>query len=225
MSQNPNWPGFSSESSQGDGPGGSLIETLRRFRQLRTGQERCELCSIGLAPNHRHLLEISNRRIVCTCDPCALRFQDVVGGRFKLIPRDVWDLREFSLSDVEWENLALPINLAFFFYSTPEKKMRALYPSPAGATESLLPLAAWISLAKRNSRLRSLQSDVEALLVNRIGTKREYYVVPIDVCFELVGLIRVHWRGLSGGEAVWRQVEGFFSRLSANARPLPASSS
>jgi Family of unknown function (DUF5947) len=198
---------------------------LRRFRQLRTRQERCELCSIGLAPNHRHLLEISNRRIVCTCDPCALRFQDVVGGRFKLIPRDVWDLREFSLSDVEWENLALPINLAFFFYSTPEKKMRALYPSPAGATESLLPLAAWISLAKRNSRLRSLQSDVEALLVNRIGTKREYYVVPIDVCFELVGLIRVHWRGLSGGEAVWRQVEGFFSRLSANARPLPASSS
>ena len=103
--------------------------------------------------------------------------------------------------------------------------MRALYPSPAGATESLLPLAAWISLAERNSRLRSLQSDVEALLVNRIGTKREYYVVPIDVCFELVGLIRVHWRGLSGGEAVWRQVEGFFSRLSANARPLPASSS
>ena len=225
MSQNPNWPGFSGDSSQRDGARGSLIETLRRFRQPRTGQERCELCSVGLSPNHRHLLEISNRRIVCTCDPCALRFQDVVGGRFKLIPRDVWDLREFSLSDVEWENLALPINLAFFFYSTPDKKMQALYPSPAGATESLLPLAAWISLAERNSRLRSLQSDVEALLVNRIGTKRQYYVVPIDVCFELVGLIRVHWRGLSGGDAVWQQVEGFFARLSANARPLPASSS
>jgi hypothetical protein len=71
----------------------------------------------------------------------------VVGGRFKLIPRDVWDLAQFSLSDVEWENLALPINLAFFFYSTPEKKMKALYPSPASATESLLPLAAWNSLA------------------------------------------------------------------------------
>jgi Family of unknown function (DUF5947) len=225
VSQNPNWPGFSGDSSQRDGARGSLIETLRRFRQPRTGQERCELCNVGLSTNHRHLLEISNRRIVCTCDPCALRFQDVVGGRFKLIPRDVWDLREFSLSDVEWENLALPINLAFFFYSTPDKKMQALYPSPAGATESLLPLAAWISLAERNSRLRSLQSDVEALLVNRIGTKRQYYVVPIDVCFELVGLIRMHWRGLSGGDAVWQQVEGFFARLSANARPLPASSS
>src|SRR5258708_20838119 len=225
MSQNPNWPGFTGESSQGDGQGGSLIKTLRRFRQPRTTPERCELCNVGLSPNHRHVLEMSKTRIVCTCDPCALRFQDVVGGRFKLIPRDIWDLPQFSLSDVEWENLALPISLAFFFYSTPDKKMQALYPSPAGATESLLPLAAWISLAERNSRLRSLQSDVEALLVNRIGTKRQYYVVPIDVCFELVGLIRVHWRGLSGGDAVWQQVEGFFARLSANARPLPASSS
>jgi hypothetical protein len=141
-----------------------------------------------------------------------------------LIPRDIWDLPQFSLSDVEWENLALPINLAFFFYSSPEKKMKALYPSPAGATESLLPLAAWNSLAERNSRLRTMQSDVEAFLINRVGTKREYYVVPIDVCFELVGLIRVHWRGLSGGDVVWSQVENFFARLSGNARPVPAAS-
>ncbi len=139
-------------------------------------------------------------------------------------PRDIWDLPQFSLSDVEWENLALPINLAFFFYSSPEKKMKALYPSPAGATESLLPLAAWNSLAERNSRLRTMQSDVEAFLINRVGTKREYYVVPIDVCFELVGLIRVHWRGLSGGDVVWSQVENFFARLSGNARPVPAAS-
>ena len=224
MSQNPNWPGFTGESSQGDGQGGSLIKTLRRFRQPRTAPERCELCNVGLSPNHRHLLEMSNTRIVCSCDPCALRFQDVVGGRFKLIPRDIWDLPQFSLSDVEWENLALPINLAFFFYSSSEKKMKALYPSPAGATESLLPLATWNSLAERNSQLRTMQSDVEAFLVNRVGTKREYYVVPIDVCFELVGLIRVHWRGLSGGDAVWSQVENFFARLRANTRSVPASS-
>src|SRR5258705_13571311 len=85
MSQNPNWPGFIGESSQGDGQGGSLIKTLRRFRQPRTTPERCELCNVGLSPNHRHVLEMSKTRIVCTCDPCALRFQDVVGGRFKLI--------------------------------------------------------------------------------------------------------------------------------------------
>lgn len=96
-----------------------------------------------------------------------------------------------------------------------------MYPSPAGATESLLPLAAWNALAERNPRLSIMQSDVEAFLVNRVGVKREYYIVPIDVCFELVGLIRVHWRGLSGGDVVWREVETFFVRLGADARPAP----
>jgi hypothetical protein len=213
------------ESSHGGGHGGGgVIRTLRRFRRPENVQERCELCGVGLSRNHRHLLEISKSRIVCTCDPCALRFQDVVEGRFKLIPKDAWCLPQFSLSDAEWENLALPINLAFFFYSTLEKKMKALYPSPAGATESLLPLAAWNSLAERDPRVRTMQSDVEALLANRVGTKREYYVVPIDVCFELVGLIRMHWRGLSGGDAVWQQVEAFFAQLNANARCAPAPS-
>jgi uncharacterized protein DUF5947 len=139
-----------------------------------------------------------------------------------LVPRDVWRLPEFGLSDVEWENLALPINLAFFFSSSAEKKMKAMYPGPAGATESLLPLGAWKSLTERNPRLSTMESDVEAFLVNRVGTKRDYYVVPIDACFELVGLIRMHWRGLSGGDAVWHEVETFFARLSANARPAPA---
>ncbi|HZC35651.1 MAG TPA: DUF5947 family protein [Chthoniobacterales bacterium] len=202
-----------------------MIKTLRRFRQPQAVEERCELCSAGLSPKHRHLLEIPSSRVVCTCDPCALRFQDVVGGRFKLIPRDIWRLGQSSVPDAEWENLALPINLAFFFYSTPERKMKALYPSPAGATESLLPLAAWNALTKRNPRLATMQSDVEAFLVNRIGAEREYYVVPIDICFELVAIVRMHWRGLSGGDSVWQEVERFFARLSAEARPVPAPSS
>jgi hypothetical protein len=63
-----------------------------------------------------------------------------------------------------------------------------------------------------------MSPDVEALLVNRVGTKRDYYLVPIDVCFELVGLIRVHWRGLSGGDLVWDEIEKFFARLKDAAR-------
>ena len=224
VNENPMLPGSAGGGSQPTGQDESLVKTLRRFRQRRPAEESCELCSAGLSPNHRHLLEISNSRIVCTCDPCALRFQDVVGGRFKLIPRDVWHLPQLSLSAVEWENVALPINLAFFFYSTPEKKMKALYPSPAGATESLLPLAAWNSLAEKNPLLAKMQTDVEAFIVNRVGIKREYYVVPIDVCFELVGLVRSHWRGLSGGDVVWQQVDGFFARLKARARSTPAPS-
>ena len=160
---------------------------------------------------------MTTQKIVCACDACALRFQDVVEGRFKLISRDAVALPDFAMADADWENFALPINLAFFFYSTPRKKMMAYYPSPAGATESLLPLDAWKALVSQNPPLQKLQPDVEALLVNRAGKARNYFIAPIDKCYELVGTIRMHWRGLSGGQEVWDKIESFFSDLKANA--------
>jgi hypothetical protein len=99
----------------------------------------------------------------------------------------------------------------------------ALYPSPAGATESLLPLDAWQEIAADHPAVRAMQPDVEALLVNRLGLSRgfsnpEYYIVPIDECFKLVGLIRGHWRGLSGGTDVWQQMAQFFADLKRKAQ-------
>jgi hypothetical protein len=197
----------------------SAFSALRRFARpaARTVLERCELCNLVLPPVHRHLLELATRKVACSCDPCALLFQNAAGGRFKLIPRDARALPNFQMTDAEWESLALPIDLAFFFYSTPAGKMTALYPSPAGPTESLLPLTAWESLVRQNRALAEMEADVEALLVNRAGNAREYFLAPIDACYELVGTIRMHWRGLSGGEEVWREIEGFFSRLREQA--------
>jgi hypothetical protein len=200
--------------------GESVFSTLRRFAQPRATRKRCELCSVGLAAEHRHMLEMSNHQVVCTCDSCALRFQSVLDGRFKLIPRDVRSLPELQITDVEWEKLALPIDLAFFFRSSAENRTKAIYPSPAGATESLLPLPAWDTLVEDNPALARMESDVEALLINRVESKREYYLAPVDVCFELVGLIRLHWRGLAGGEKVWAEIDKFFSRLQAGSYPM-----
>lgn len=184
------------------------------------------MCGLTLAHEHRHLL--ATRKIVCSCDPCALRFQDVVGGKFKLIPRAARLLADFQIDDARWDDLALPISLVFFFHDTPTGKLTALYPGPAGVTESLLPLAAWEDLVLANPALARMEPDVEALLVNRVGSAREYFIAPIDVCFELVGLIRLHWRGLSGGTEVWHEIDGFFARLQARSireevigRPLP----
>jgi len=203
----------------------SSFATLRRFARVPRSNsttpapevEHCELCNIRLAPAHRHLLEMATRRIVCSCDPCALRFENVIEGKFKLIPRDARLLPNFQMSDAEWEELALPISLAFFFYDTPNRKMAAYYPSPAGATESLLPLTAWETLVGANPVLRDMRPDVETLLVNRVRETREYFLAPIDVCFELVGSIRIHWRGFSGGEEVWREIDRFFARLRGEA--------
>ncbi len=193
----------------------SSFAALRRFAKApqQPVLERCELCNLVLPPIHRHLLDMETRQVACSCDPCALLFQNAVGAKFKLIPRDAQPLPDFHMTDAEWEGLSLPISLAFFFYDTPNEKMAAYYPSPAGATESLLPLTAWETLVVANPILRDMQPDVETLLVNRVNDTREYFIAPIDVCFELVGLIRIHWRGFSGGEDVWREINGFFARL------------
>ena len=155
------------------------------------------------------MLEMATRKIVCACDAYTMTFVPVVEGRFKVIPRDARALPEFQMSDADWENFSLPINLAFFFYNTPNEKMVALYPSPAGATESLLPLTAWETLVRQNPILAELQPDVEALLIDRAAGAHHHFIAPIDKCFELVGLIRLHWKGFSGGENVWREIEKF----------------
>jgi hypothetical protein len=201
------------------------LNVLRRFAKPRAatnpvGPERCELCRAALPASHRHLLEMASRQVVCACDPCALRFEGVIGGRFKLIPRDPRALPGFRLSDAQWANLAIPIGLAFFFFSTPEGKLTAMYPSPAGATESLLPLTAWEELVSENPQLARMEPDTEALLVNRLGSLPSHYIAPIDACYELVGLIRLHWRGLSGGDLLWQHIEEFFARLERQAGGL-----
>jgi hypothetical protein len=69
--------------------------------------------------------------------------------------------------------------------------------------------------------LSEMMPDVEALLVNRVGAARgvpaAYYLVPIDECYKLVGLIRLHWHGLSGGTEMWREIATYFSALQSKA--------
>jgi len=151
-----------------------------------------------------------------------LLFSGRAGPKYKRVPRDIQLLANFQMSDAEWDGLMIPINLAFFFQNSLDSRVSAFYPSPAGATESLLPLEAWSSIVQANPALNLLESDVEALLVNRVGQSRgagpaEYYIVPIDACYKLVGLIRIHWRGLSGGTEVWQEIGNFFSDLRSKA--------
>jgi hypothetical protein len=204
----------------------SAFATLRRFARSRAAVERCELCSLELAAQHQHLIELANRKLVCACDACAILFANTSGGKYKRVPRRSLSLPKFRLSDAQWENLLIPINMAFFFHNTQTDKVAAFYPSPAGATESLLMLEAWEEIVGENPILKTMESDVEALLVKRVSrigeqgdqTNAEYYIVPIDECYKLVGLIRTHWRGLSGGTTVWEEIKQFFADLQERSR-------
>jgi hypothetical protein len=191
--------------------------TLRGFARARAIVERCELCSAELRRQHPHLVEPASRRLLCSCESCAILF-DSQKGKYKRVPSRSRFLPNFHLTDAQWEALMIPINMAFFFYSTPAGKVIALYPSPAGPMESLLTLESWSELAQHNPILKEMDADVEALLVNRVsrvreGAAAEYYLAPIDECYKLTGLIRASWRGLSGGAEVWEEIRSFFAEL------------
>ena len=189
------------------------LSVLKRFARARPAMEHCDLCGVEIPKEHRHLVEPSERRLLCGCDACTLLFSNQEGGRYRRVDPRIEFLPDFQLSNAQWGELRLPIDLAFFLRSTPAGRVVAVYPSPAGATESLLDLGAWDDLIAANPVLRELEPDVEALLVNRIGEAREAYRISIDECYKLVGLIRSRWRGLSGGTEVWEAIGQTFADL------------
>ena len=192
---------------------GSLAALQQYVRKPRQQAEKCELCAKALGPLHQHLLQLEQRQVTCACDACAILFGGSTRQRYRRIPRDIRMLRDFAMDDLEWESLLIPINLAFFVHSSVAGRVVAQYPSPGGAMESSLDLEYWSAIVERNPVLKHLEPDVEALLVNRIAKPAQYYRAPIDHCFRLVGLIRKHWRGLSGGTDVWIEIDRFFREL------------
>jgi hypothetical protein len=193
--------------------GQNIFASLREFTRKRPAAESCELCSSPLSFDHEHLIEPASQRLVCACTACAILFGGQQSARFRRVPRRALLLADFQLTESQWEDLHLPINLAFFFRSTRAGRVVAVYPSPAGGMESLLTLESWSQLEAENPVLHELEPDIEALLVNRVGHARDHYRVPIDACYRLVGLIRSHWRGLSGGTEVWEAIGNFFDGL------------
>jgi Family of unknown function (DUF5947) len=180
-------------------------------------EERCEVCGRGIPDEHRHLLDLEARQINCVCDTCwALQ-----SGEARFIPvgnRTLW-LEKFELPEHIWATFRIPIGLAFFMHSSVTDCVIAMYPSPAGATESELHFSNWNALVALNPVLEGLEPDAEALIVNRLADPPAYVIAPIDRCYLLVGLVKMSWQGISGGPLVAERVQGFFDDLHAAAAP------
>ena len=178
--------------------------------------EKCEICDSSLSEDHRHMLELGDRRILCACEPC-IAMRSGVENYCPVGTRTLW-LDDFDFPDELWAAFALPIGLAFFLRSSGTGTVVSLYPSPAGATESELHLESWQALVARNPVLEQLEADGEALVVNRMTEPAEHAIVPIDECYRLVGLIKSNWTGISGGDAIADAVPRFFTHIRRKAQ-------
>jgi hypothetical protein len=205
------------------GPRGNpqMINSLRRLANRQMPEEltdievACDLCGTSITDDHRHLLHLDDRRMVCVCEACwALRSGDAefrpAGARI------VW-IEDFEMPEQLWAAMQLPIGLCFFLNSGSAEKMVGLYPSPVGATECDLDLSAWEQLVALNPVLETLETDAEALLVNRMTEPHEYVIAPTDQCYRLVGLIKTRWDGISGGSGVEEAIAAFFAGLRERA--------
>jgi hypothetical protein len=178
---------------------------------------RCEMCGEPIGPEgeHGHVADLHSRGILCACRPCYLLFtQDGSGGaRFCAIPERYRYTERFELSPATWDTMGIPVRMAFLFRNSAEDTTLAFYPSPAGATECLLPLDEWQQVLGANPAFAAVRDDVEALLLNRGGESFECFLVPIDQCYRLVGLVKLTWRGFDGGSEAWEAIEAFFDDL------------
>jgi Family of unknown function (DUF5947) len=200
---------------------GQRAELVTALRRLRTAgpagapaaapSERCELCRAQIPDDHRHLLHLEERRIVCVCPTCwSLRSGD---PEFRPTGARTLFLDDLVVPEDVWARFSIPIGLAFFMRSSTAGGVVAMYPSPAGPTECELPLDAWDDLAALNPLLADLEPDAEGLIVNRLGEPHQHVLAPIDACYGLVGVVKASWEGISGGPDLTGAVAAYLEGL------------
>ncbi len=199
----------------------SVLSRIRAGRPEPPAYERCDMCAAPRADEHPHVVNISTRTLMCTCRPCYLLFtHDDADLAYRAVPE-----RYLSFETIPapvWDELELPVGTAFLFLNSTLGRIVAFYPGPAGATESELSLQAWERVVAAVPGLSTLKPDVEALLVHTAEQNPDQstaFLVPIDICYELVGHLRMLWRGFDGGQDVRRRLAEFFAHLRTKSRP------
>jgi hypothetical protein len=209
----------------------SVLQRIREStpRPVPEPEEVCELCTEPIGPEHGHLVDLQSRSLLCACRGCFLLFESegAGGNHFRSVPERYVAFDDFELTPAQWDSLQIPVSVAFFFLNSSLGRVAAFYPGPAGATESELPLDTWADVVAANPVLASMQPDVEAFLVRASsglggrtgGGGAECFIVPIDTCYELVGHLRLLWRGFDGGSEANRKMDDVFRGIRDRARP------
>src|SRR5215467_5265476 len=223
-----------------DGPG-AVPEGGRAGAAAPAAEEKCEFCAAGIPAEHGHVADLEQSSLMCACRACYLLFThgQAARGRYRSVPDRYLVDPARPMTAAEWDALEIPVGLAFFLHSSAAGQVTGFYPSPAGATECRLDLAAWDRLAAGHPLLAVMAPDVEAALICRTAGSDpaaprsassdpatppkdsvEHFLVPIDTCYELAGRMRLYWRGFDGGEQARQSITEFLDRIRSMARPL-----
>jgi hypothetical protein len=201
----------------------AVLGRIRRNRTEPAAGERCEMCAEPLAGEHQHVVNLASRGLLCTCRGCYLLFTDQDADlRYRAVPDRYLVFTGLHLDAGRWAAMDIPVGLAFLFRNSLLDRWVAFYPGPAGAAESELPLEAWTEVLAANPGLSGAAPDVEALLLRVASEDVECYLVPVDTCYELVGRLRLLWRGFDGGQEAHAAVAEFFDTVAGRARRAPA---
>jgi Family of unknown function (DUF5947) len=186
----------------------------------RPGQavETGEMCAAEIPAGHRHLADLEQSTLICACRACYLLFthEGAAGGRYRAVPERVLTDPSRPLSAADWAELQIPVTMAFFFFNSALARVVAGYPSPGGVTECELDLAAWDRLAAAYPLLGEMAPDTEAIFVKQ----DEIFLIPIDMCYSLVGELRLYWQGFDGGAEARAALDAFLAGLRRRAVAL-----
>src|SRR5262249_38904442 len=142
--------------------GGAVLVMKLAALKAFVARDFCWRCAEALPDTHLHVLD--GEGVACACAACA-KTARLVPPRFERLERSPVD-------DVVWASLGLPIGLACFVRSSAQGRLVAWYPGPAGATKSALAIELDLEL----------EPDVEALIVDRLGSPAAYRV-SVDACY------------------------------------------
>jgi Family of unknown function (DUF5947) len=190
--------------------------------QITRDAERCELCATEIPAGHGHLADLEAASLLCACRACYLLFtqRNVGRGKYQAVPDRYLRDPDRAMTQAQWDQLEVPVGLAFFLRTSRDSgALTGFYPSPAGVTECQLDLELWQQLASSYPLLSAADDDVEAILISRSDDGVEYFLVPVDVCYELAGRMRLNWHGFDGGAEARKSIADFLAGVRDRARP------
>ena len=200
----------------------AVLERIRAAKGAGPPEEACEMCAAEIPPGHGHVADLEQSSLLCTCRACYLLFEhsQAGGGRYRAVPDRYLCDPAHPLTEADWDELEIPVGLAFFLHSSQAGQVAGFYPSPAGPTECRLDLGAWDRIARAHPLLGAIEPDVEAALVTRTDDGVEHFGVPIDACYELAGRMRMLWKGFDGGTEARQAIAEFLTGVRSRARAL-----